>query len=93
VLTKGEPIAARSGRADDFSWPRGAVNGEPATLESAPDTGAKSATPAQRTSKVGDDAGQTSQEQKPAQRRPRPRLNRDPGAQQPQNFPFFGFFQ
>ena len=25
VLTKGEPIAAPSGRADDFSWPRGSA--------------------------------------------------------------------
>jgi uncharacterized protein len=34
VLTKGEPIAAPSGRADDFSWPRsGAVNAEPVVTE------------------------------------------------------------
>ena len=26
TITKGEPVAARRGRADDFSWPRGAVN-------------------------------------------------------------------
>ena len=32
VLTKGEPIAAPSGRADDFGWPRGsAVTAEPAS--------------------------------------------------------------
>ena len=31
VLTKGEPIAAPSGRADDFGWPRGStVTAEPA---------------------------------------------------------------
>src|SRR5947208_16380698 len=35
VPTKGEPIAAPSGRADDFSWPRGsALKVQPA----APDT-------------------------------------------------------
>ena len=33
VLTKGEPIAAPTGRADDFSWPRGSV----LTLEPATD--------------------------------------------------------
>jgi uncharacterized protein len=37
VLTKGEPISAPSGRADDFSWPRGgpAANAEPAAAEPA----------------------------------------------------------
>src|SRR5262249_54206276 len=31
VLTKGEAVAAPSGRADDFSWPRGsALNAKPA---------------------------------------------------------------
>jgi len=47
ALTKGEPLVAPSGRADDFSWPRGAVNVEPAAapeLAAVPDTGVKSAT-------------------------------------------------
>jgi hypothetical protein len=38
VLTKGEPIAAPSGRADDFSWPRGSganVGAEPAVADPA----------------------------------------------------------
>ena len=36
VLTKGEPIAAPSGRADDFGWPRGsAVSAEPASAQPA----------------------------------------------------------
>ena len=54
TITKGEPVAARSGRADDFSWPRGAVNVEPGAVEptaagtTVPDVGAKSAKPAQR---------------------------------------------
>ena len=56
TLTKGEPVAAPSGRADDFSWPRGAVNVEPGAVEptaadtAAPDVGTKSAKPAQRSS-------------------------------------------
>jgi hypothetical protein len=35
VLTKGEPIAAPNGRADDFSWPRAGVNID-ASLPDAP---------------------------------------------------------
>ena len=75
TITKGEPVAARSGRADDFSWPRGAVNLEPGAGEPtvagtpAPDVGAKSAKPAQR-SVMDAYAAQTSR-QKPAKRRPR----------------------
>ena len=37
VLTKGEPISGPSGRADDFSWPRGGpVNAEPVATDPAP---------------------------------------------------------
>ena len=47
VLTKGEPIAAPSGRADDFSWPRGNVTLEPAVNDPAatPDSAARTAKP------------------------------------------------
>jgi hypothetical protein len=39
VLTKGEPVSAPSGRADDFSWPRGGANSaDPAAVEPAPAT-------------------------------------------------------
>jgi hypothetical protein len=90
TLTKGEPVPASSGRADDFSWPRGAVNVEPATPEpGAPDPNApdaKSTKPGQKTS-AADGEAQPAAEQK---RRPRPRAN---PAQQRQNFPFFGFFR
>ena len=84
------PITARRGRADDFSWPRGAANVEPGAVEptaadtTVPDVGAKSAKPAQRRSAMDAYASQTSR-QKPAQRRPRSRPNPDP--------PFFGFFR
>jgi hypothetical protein len=73
TLTKGETVATPSGRADDFSWPRGAVTVEPGPLEpkaadtAAPDAGSKSAKPAQRSSAMDAYA----QEHKPAQRRPR----------------------
>ena len=89
TITKGEPVAARSGRADDFSWPRGAVNVEPGPVEPTaantpvPEVGAKSAKPAQRPSAMDAYAAQTSR-QKPVQRRPR--------STKP-NPPFFGFFR
>jgi uncharacterized protein len=85
-LSAGQAVAAPSGRADDFSWPRGVVNGEPAAAEpAAPDTaaadaGAKSAKPAQHKSAMDAYAAQTGREQKPAQRRPRPRLNHNASA-------------
>jgi hypothetical protein len=87
AFTKGEALAAPSGRGEDFSWPRGATNVEQAAVEPpAPDTavadpGAKSAKPAQRKSAMDAYA---------AQRRPRPRLNPNPRAHQPPNFPSFG---
>jgi hypothetical protein len=89
-LSAGEAVAATTGRADDFRWPRGVVNVEQAAVEAAapdtaaPDAGAKSAKPAQRKSAMDAYA---------AQRRPRPHQTRDPGAQQRQNFPFFGLFR
>jgi hypothetical protein len=87
ALTKGEALAAPSGRADDFRWPHDAVNVEVTVAEptssdtAAVDAGAKSAKPAQRKSAVDAYA---------AQRRPRPRLNRNPWAHQRPSFPLFG---
>lgn len=48
VLTKGEPIPAPTGRADDFSWPRGgpAANAEPAATDPAPAAATTPAAPA-----------------------------------------------
>jgi hypothetical protein len=91
TLTRGEPVAAPSGRADDFSWPRGTVNLEPATSDpgapdpNAPDAKGKSG---QKTAD-GEAAAQQAAEQK---RRARPRPNPN-SWQQRQNFPFFGFFR
>jgi uncharacterized protein len=93
TLTKVEPVAAPSGRADDFRWPRGAVNVEqdavePTTVDTAaPDAGAKSAKPAQRSSAMDAYA----QAHKPAKRRPHLRPKPNPLAPQRQSFPFFGF--
>jgi hypothetical protein len=96
VLTKGEPVAAPGGRADDFSWPRGsALNVQPSAADPAaapaPDApDAKPAKPAagQRTSDSSE-ANPTS-EQKPA-RRPRPRPN--PWNAQRSPFFFQNFFR
>src|SRR5262245_51813280 len=52
ALTKGQALATRSGRADDFRWPRDVVNVEPAAAEpatldtAASDAGARFAEPA-----------------------------------------------
>ena len=97
TLTKGEPVAAPSGRADDFSWPRGAANVEPGAVELAapeaaePDADARAAKPTQRKSAMDAYAAQTDREHRSAQRRPRPHPNPKPWAQQHQTFPSFGF--
>jgi hypothetical protein len=76
-LSAGEAVAAPSGRADDFSWPRGVVNVEPAAAEStAPDTaaadvGTKSAKAAQRKSAMDAYAAQPGREQKSRGRKSR----------------------
>jgi uncharacterized protein len=63
-LSAGEAVAAPSGRADDFSWPRGVVNIEQAVVEPAtPDTARESAMDAY--------AAQTGREQKPRGRKSR----------------------
>ena len=91
TLTKGEALAAPSGRADDFSWPRGVVNVESAVAEpAAPDAAATDAGAKPAKSPMDAYATQVSPEKKPAQRRPRPRLNHSPWAYQRPNFPIFG---
>ena len=71
-LSGGEAVAAPSGRADDFSWPRGVVNVELAAPDSAaPDAGAKSAMAAERKSAMDAYAAQTGREQKPRGRKSR----------------------
>ena len=68
-LSTGDAVAAPSGRADDFGWPRGVVNVEPAAAEPAvPDTAAMAA---QRKSAMDAYAAQTGREQKPRGRKSR----------------------
>jgi hypothetical protein len=91
VLTKGEPVAAPGGRADDFSWPRGsALNAQPAAADPA---AAPPATPATATApkpaagaRTSDssEANPTSEQKPAAQRRPR-----RPSPWNAQRSPFF----
>jgi len=96
VLTKGETIAAPSGRADNFSWPRGSVlNVQPtaADLAAAPPAAPATAPDASDAKPTKPAAGQrtsdstqadASSEQKSEQRRPR-----RPNPWNPQRSPFF----
>jgi len=55
VLTKGEPLPAAVGRADDFSWPRGATPAEePVAPEPPPPPAKTSAKPAARAAAPAD---------------------------------------
>jgi hypothetical protein len=74
-LSAAEAVAAPSGRADDFSWPRGVVHIEPAAPDAAaPDAGAKSAMAAQRESAMDAYAAQTGREHR--EQKPRGRKSR-----------------
>ena len=96
VPTKGEPIAAPNGRADDFSWPRGsALKVQPAAPDTAvpaapgmaPDDASAPGKGASGQRATTADSGQATAtaEQKPAaQRRPR-----RPNPQRPMFFPNF----
>ncbi|HYZ44544.1 MAG TPA: DUF459 domain-containing protein, partial [Xanthobacteraceae bacterium] len=99
VLSKGDPAAAPSGRADDFSWPRGTRKAPPpdsnAAALAAPeplpdDSTAKPAQPPSgaRTPTAESEPASAAPEQKPAKRRPR---RPNPNAQSP--FFFQNFFR
>ena len=95
-LGKGEPAAAPTGRADDFSWPRGSArNVQPAipdtgTAAPVPDDAAAKPTPPSGATRTDSGQANTSSEQKPAaQRRPR---RPNPYAQRPPSF-FPNFFR
>src|SRR5262249_54864156 len=99
VLTKGEPVAAPGGRADDFSWPRGsALNAQPSAADPAaappatPDApDAKPTKPAAGARTSDSSEANPTSEQKPAQRRPRARPN--PWNAQRSPFFFQNFFR
>jgi uncharacterized protein len=96
VVGKGEAAAAPSGRADDFSWPRGTRKAPPPDSDAAlaapeptpDDSAAKPAQPPSgpRTSTADSDPANAASEQKPAKRRPR---RPNPNAQSPFSFPNF----
>jgi len=92
---KGEAAGAPSGRADDFSWPRGTRKTPPpdaaalAAPEPTPDdSAAKPPQPpsGQRSSTADSDPANAAPEQKPTKRRPR---RPNPNAQSPFFFPNF----
>ena len=84
VLTKGEPVSAPTGRADDFSWPRNTIVSDPSLLDTKPvpvlAPGAASNTPAvlgQKTTTAANPAAPGETKPPPQQRRPydSPQLN------------------
>src|SRR5262249_35832849 len=85
ALTKGETVAAPSGRGDEFSWPRGrGANGPPAAADlaaaPAPDpSDAKPTKPAGGQRSPDSPQADGTSEEKPARRRPPRRPN--PNAQ------------
>src|SRR5262249_32317661 len=100
VLTRGETVSAPSGRADDFSWPRGsALNVQPSAADlpaappAAPAPDVSEARPTKRAGGHGPwDSPQAdgTSEEKPARRRPPRRPN--PNAQRSPFF-FQNFFR
>jgi uncharacterized protein len=98
VLTHGDPIAAPSGRADDFTWPRSGTDGTAeAEPEPAPPPAAPSAKgpPAKIDAKKVDDAKNKAKiapnaPPSPAAARPAPRAELD-GARRPPAAPGGGF--
>jgi hypothetical protein len=92
ALVKGGSLAAPSGRADDFSWPRAIINVEPPgpDVAAVQDAGATVAKPAQRKSAMDAYASQTDREHKPAQRRARSHPSRNSWVHQRPNISFFG---
>jgi uncharacterized protein len=88
VLVKGEPVAAPTGRADDFAWPRGgdANAAQPVAAEPA-DTSAPSEQTAEPKSGT---AGKTTQNapskpklQRPDENKPKPVQNNEPRPPRP----------
>jgi hypothetical protein len=95
VLDKGELAGAPTGRADDFSWPRGALNVQPSipdargTAAPVPDDAAAKPTQPSAGQRTDSSQANPTSEQKPVQRRPR---RPNPYAQRPPFF-FQNFFR
>jgi uncharacterized protein len=91
-LTKGEPVAAPTGRADDFSWPRGTAATEPLGNEPAPaapastSAGRPAATSGQRAAEDASQNGQAGAADPKRQRRAR-------RSDAPRPFSFPGMFR
>ena len=92
VLTKGEALGAPSGRADDFSWPRGNVATVKADQEAPPAVAAKPATaPAPKPGPVAAATPQRSELEPPAE--PLKPRRQAPPQQRPAPFTPFSLFR
>jgi hypothetical protein len=92
VLTKGEPVAAPTGRADDFNWPRGAMATEAPAPTPVATTPAGASQPKQAASQ-GATAEAASGEAKPPVRKRPPQASppRPPAAVGPRGFGPWGW--
>ena len=88
VLTRGEPVAPPTGRADDFSWPPRGVNIDTNLPEAPP-------APALQPSDTADKQAASKQQHSDTQAAARTPAQRRPygGGFQPFRFPFFGLFR
>jgi hypothetical protein len=94
VLTKGEPVAAPNGRADDFSWPRAGVNIDTSLSDAPVPAAFPGSTPenpaAGRRQRVSGTDAQNAQGGVPAsESRPRRPRNTGEPFRMPSFFPFF----
>jgi hypothetical protein len=83
VLTRGEPVTAPPGRADNFAWPRGGVatvhEAEPEEAPPAPQQAALPATPQEAAPPQSQSPQQAAPKGAP-QQAPRPRVQQPPSA-------------
>ena len=86
VLTKGEPITAPTGRADDFAWPRGSAPiAEPVALQPTP--------PSPPTPGAGATAQRGTTDAQAGDPKQAPKRMRPPNAARPSFSIFQGFFR
>jgi len=92
VLTRGEPLAAPTGRADDFSWPRGTAATEPLGNEPAEAAGT-STSAAKAIATGGQRAGVDEPQNGQAAAGEPKRQRRAPRSNAPRPFSFQGMFR
>ncbi len=83
VLSRGDAIAAPSGRADDFTWPRNGADAKAATADTGPLPGPEQAAPAPGPKKGADTKKQPDAKAADSKTKPAP----DQGAAKPRRSP------